>query len=291
MRTWRSPISGCTTPSSSARTPTTAATRVRENAHRMLDYVAEGGTLVVQYQTYGYGIQGLRRIRSATTSPTTASPRPMPPWRCWIRTTRAMRSPNRLGPRTSTDWVHDRGLYFFGEWDHALQAAAGVDRAGGGAARGRPAGRALRPRQLRLRAYSFFRQIPAGVPGAIRLFANLLGLAEARLRTRTSSCCAAAGHGSLVGCRAEEAPRIRPLSTPSTPANTSPVRASRGDEMFILLEGTIEVVDRSGPRASRSSALIEPVESVGELACSRAHAPHGEPARQDRRHGARPRRR
>jgi hypothetical protein len=70
--------------------------------------------------------------------------------------------------------VQERGLYFISEWDnHFTPLLASAD----------PGEQPLKGGLLRTRygkgtyiyaGYAFFRQLPAGVPGAIRLYVNLL---------------------------------------------------------------------------------------------------------------------
>jgi hypothetical protein len=88
-------------------------------------------------------------------------------------------TPNRIAERDFEDWVQERGLYFASEsgkdhWDAryetpiACHDAGESDKAGGllYAHHGKGA--------FVYTGYSFFRELPAGVPGAIRFFANLV---------------------------------------------------------------------------------------------------------------------
>jgi hypothetical protein len=84
------------------------------------------------------------------------------------------RYPNLIGARDFESWVQERGLYFMEEWDERYQPLL---------ASSDPGEPPLRGGLLRARygkgtyifcGYSFFRQLPAGVPGAVRLFVNLL---------------------------------------------------------------------------------------------------------------------
>ncbi len=88
-----------------------------------------------------------------------------------------MRVPNRLGDADWAGWVQERGLYFARSWDPAYRPLLETHDPGERAARGRPPRGQGGAGHLRLhRPCSFFRQLPAGVPGAFRLFANLLAL-------------------------------------------------------------------------------------------------------------------
>jgi hypothetical protein len=88
----------------------------------------------------------------------------------------AFRTPNAIGVADWSGWVQERGLYFARTWDPAytplvethddreppLEGGLLVARVGKG--------------RYVYTGLSFFRQLPAGVPGAYRLFANLLAL-------------------------------------------------------------------------------------------------------------------
>jgi len=87
---------------------------------------------------------------------------------------RVFHSPNQITQADFRDWVQERGLYFMTEWDsHFTALVASHD----------PDEQPLKGGLLRAQygkgtyiytGYAFFRQLPAGVPGAIRLYVNLL---------------------------------------------------------------------------------------------------------------------
>ena len=88
----------------------------------------------------------------------------------------ALAGPNRITAADFQGWVQERGLQFAGTWDPRYQAPLSCHDAGEPAA----AGGLLVARHGQgafvYTGLSFFRQLPAGVPGACRLFANLLAL-------------------------------------------------------------------------------------------------------------------
>jgi hypothetical protein len=92
----------------------------------------------------------------------------------------AFTRPNRIGPDDWSGWVQERGLYFAHTWDPAYTPLLAMNDPGqpeqqGGLLVGK-VGKGL----YVYTGLAFFRQLPAGVPGAYRLFANLLGLASKR---------------------------------------------------------------------------------------------------------------
>ncbi|HWR50954.1 MAG TPA: PIG-L family deacetylase [Bryobacteraceae bacterium] len=150
---------------------------LRAAQHRLLNYVERGGTLVVQYNVVDfrsedgtlsrigpYPLQVGRDRVSVETAPVTL-PDPESP---------LLRAPNRITPADFDGWIQERGLYFASEWDaHYKPLFISNDP-------GEPprAGGTLYTKYGRgayvFTAYSWFRQLPAGVPGAYRIFANLL---------------------------------------------------------------------------------------------------------------------
>jgi hypothetical protein len=85
-------------------------------------------------------------------------------------------TPNRIGPADFEGWVQERGLYFLSRWDAAYTPLLEMHDQGEEPAQGSllvaPVGQGL----YVYAALSFFRQWGAGVPGAYRLWANLLSL-------------------------------------------------------------------------------------------------------------------
>jgi len=80
------------------------------------------------------------------------------------------------GPETWQGWVQERGLYFPNKWDAAYEAILSMNDSGE-----QPRDGSLLIAKYGLGYYvytgiSFFRQLPEGVPGAYKLFANLVSL-------------------------------------------------------------------------------------------------------------------
>ena len=144
---------------------------------RLLDYARDGGLVLVQYQQYQYVRGGfaphaleIRRPHDRVTDETA-------PIEFLVPDHPVMRVPNELGPADTEGWVQERGLYFAGTWDPAWQPLLSMADPGGEPKQG---GLLVAPLGKGTYVYTglaFFRQLPAGVPGAWRLFANLLALA------------------------------------------------------------------------------------------------------------------
>jgi hypothetical protein len=147
---------------------------------RLLDYARGGGLVIVQYQQYPFidgGFApfplGIARPHDRVTDEA-APVAPLDPADPIVTT------PNRIGPADWEGWVQERGLYFAREWDPSYRPLLAMADPGGPTLNG---GLLVAPLGRGTYVYTglaFFRQLPAGVPGAYRLFANLLGLRAER---------------------------------------------------------------------------------------------------------------
>ena len=86
--------------------------------------------------------------------------------------------PNEIGRDDWRGWIQDRGLYFAHTWDSSYVSLLEMHDPGEP-----PLGGGLLVAHVGTGTYvytglAFFRQLPAGVPGAYRLFANLLALGK-----------------------------------------------------------------------------------------------------------------
>jgi len=147
---------------------------LRANA-RLLDYVKRGGTLLVQYQRDFAWNQELPAPFKATmpgeTSRVTDANSPV---RFLAPDDPLLNSPNKITLGDFQDWVQERGLYFWGTFDAQYTPVLGLTDPGEAEAKGSLVyardGKGL----YIYTGLSFFRELPAGVPGAYRLFVNLL---------------------------------------------------------------------------------------------------------------------
>jgi hypothetical protein len=144
------------------------------NNKKLLDFVSAGGTLVVQYNTGVGDFNGgkftpypaeLSRSRvSVEEAPVTI----LAPGDSIFH------YPNPITGRDFDGWVQERGLYFMDKWDSQFTPLLachdpGEDEQKGGLLRAQ-----YGKGTYIYAAYAFFRQLPAGVPGAVRLYVNLL---------------------------------------------------------------------------------------------------------------------
>jgi hypothetical protein len=82
--------------------------------------------------------------------------------------------PNQIGARDFEGWVQERGLYFANEWDSHYSPLLSMHDQGEPPRKGALLVTSFGKGTFIYTGLAFFRQLPAGVPGAFRLFANLL---------------------------------------------------------------------------------------------------------------------
>lgn len=88
-----------------------------------------------------------------------------------------LNGPNRIGAGDWTVWVKDRGLYFAAEWDPAYQPLLSLHDRGEAPLLGALISARIGQGQHSYCALSLPQQMDALVPGAFRLFVNLLSKA------------------------------------------------------------------------------------------------------------------
>ncbi|MGH7718646.1 MAG: LmbE family protein, partial [Gemmatimonadaceae bacterium] len=163
-----------------------ARSEMVEHNGRLLDYVRNGGTMVVQYGQHEMMTPGImpypitleRRADRVTVEEA--------PVRIVDADSPLLHVPNRITPGDFAGWVQERGLYMPRSFDERYRAPLEMNDPGEPPNRG-----ALLVARYGRGTYvyttlSFFRQLPAGVPGAARLFANLLGAGGAARPPRAS---------------------------------------------------------------------------------------------------------
>jgi len=151
--------------------------RLKHVQEKLLQYVEGGGALIVQYNvSRGLLIEGIGpyplTIGRDRVSMETAPVRFLDPEHSLLN------FPNKITPKDFEGWVQERGLYFAALWDDKYQPILSshdtneTDKNGG----------LLYTRYGKgvfiYTGYSWFRQLPAGVPGAFRLFANMISVGK-----------------------------------------------------------------------------------------------------------------
>jgi LmbE family N-acetylglucosaminyl deacetylase len=147
---------------------------VVDNNRRLLDFVAGGGTLVVQYNT---GVQEFNEGKF--------TPYPAELSRARVSVEQAaveilapndpiFNYPNKIGEQDFQGWIQERGLYFMSSWDSHFKALLSCHDPGEDPQKGGLLRAEYGKGTYIYTGYAFFRQLPAGVPGAVRLYVNIL---------------------------------------------------------------------------------------------------------------------
>jgi LmbE family N-acetylglucosaminyl deacetylase len=236
---------------------------VRANAARLLEYVDGGGTLIVQFQGYGYQAEGLAPYPVAYRQPHDRVTFPDAPVRILQPSHSILRMPNEITMADFDGWVLDRGLYFLGRWDPAYTSLLASNDPGeepkGGGLLVAPYGRGT----YVYAALSFFRQIPAGVQGAVRLFANLLAIPEAKILERMELARGLELFAFMTDSQLHEGVRL--MSERRFEGGAFLARQGEpGEELFLVVDGEVEIL-KQGERGAQTF-VARRGEAVGELA-------------------------
>jgi len=138
-------------------------------------YVQNGGTLLVQYNT------------SRRQKVTQVAPYPLKLSRDRVTDENAkvtildnkhevMNYPNKITEKDFEGWVQERGLYFPSEWSKEFTPLLAMNDKGESVKKGSLLIAKYGKGNFIYTGLSFFRELPAGVPGAYKLFANLLSV-------------------------------------------------------------------------------------------------------------------
>jgi LmbE family N-acetylglucosaminyl deacetylase len=149
-----------------------------ENNGRLLQYARGGGLVIVQYQQRAYFDGGYAPYPMTLADPHDRVTDERAPVRFLSPDDPVARAPNRIGGDDWSGWVQERGLYFARSWDRAFRPVLATHDPGEAPLEGGLLVARVGRGTYVYTGLSFFRQLPAGVPGAFRLLANLLALAR-----------------------------------------------------------------------------------------------------------------
>ena len=145
----------------------------------LMEYVKKGGTMIVQYNTAGRWDSAYKEI----------APYPLSLSRDRVTDENSkveiiapkhplMSYPNAIELADFEGWVQERGLYFPREWDAAFTAPLSLQDQGYEAMQGSLLAAPYGEGHYIYTGLSFFRELPAGVSGAYKLFANMLSIGK-----------------------------------------------------------------------------------------------------------------
>ena len=144
--------------------------------NRLLDYVKRGGSVVVQYQTPEFDHNFGPYPYSMTNDPEEVTDEASPV--TFDAQSPVFQSPNPITAKDFEGWVEERGSKFMVTWDPQYQAPLETHDPGQDPQKGGLLIAHYGSGTYVYTAYAFYRELPLGVPGAYRLFANLLSLSK-----------------------------------------------------------------------------------------------------------------
>jgi LmbE family N-acetylglucosaminyl deacetylase len=145
-----------------------------KNNKKLLDFVSAGGTLLVQYNA------GTADFNAGKFTPYPANLSRArvsveeAPVEILAPDDSVFHYPNTITARDFDGWVQERGLYFMDKWDEHFTPLLSCHDPGEDAQKGGLLRAQYGKGTYIYSGYAFFRQLPAGVPGAVRLYVNLL---------------------------------------------------------------------------------------------------------------------
>ena len=147
---------------------------------KLIYYVSNGGNIVTQYQTNAfYGVSkvkeigpfpmGIGRGRVTDEFATMKILKPQHP---------LLNSPNKITSKDFEGWIQERGLYFADKWSDKYETIFAINDANETELEGSVLYAKYGKGNFVFTGLAFFRQLPAGVPGAYRLFANMISVGK-----------------------------------------------------------------------------------------------------------------
>lgn len=148
----------------------------------LFDFVSKGGNMIVQYNTNrGLKVNNLApyklelsrdRVTDEQAEVKFLDPK-----------NELLNVPNTITEQDFDGWVQERGLYFPDKWDKAFTPILSLHDAGESPKKGSLLVARYGKGYYIYTGLSFFRELPAGVPGAYRLFANMLSIGKETIQT------------------------------------------------------------------------------------------------------------
>ena len=146
--------------------------RMKHYYPKLMEYVNSGGTMIVQYNTLStvkteigpYPFKISRERVTVEEAPVTFEDPAHP----------ILNTPNKISPKDFDNWIQERGLHFANEWDPKYETVISMNDPGEKPQKGSLLVAKYGEGYFMYTGLSFFRELPAGVPGAYRLFVNMI---------------------------------------------------------------------------------------------------------------------
>ena len=151
--------------------------RIKFYQKHLHNYVNNGGTMIVQYNT-----SHRLKVKEIAPYPLKLSRDRVTEENAEVRilnpTHEILNYPNKITQNDFKGWVQERGLYFPSEWDSNFEAILSMNDKNESAKNGSLLVAKYGDGNFIYTGLSFFRELPAGVPGAYRLFANMISIGK-----------------------------------------------------------------------------------------------------------------
>ena len=145
----------------------------------LMDYIKNGGNLIVQYNRnlgndttgigpYPFGISNARVTEEDA------------PVQFLLPSHPVLHFPNEISDKDFEEWIQERGIYFAQHVDPRYQAVFSMHDSGEAEQNGSLIIGNYGKGYFSYTGLVFFRELPAGIPGAYRLFANLIALNQSK---------------------------------------------------------------------------------------------------------------
>ena len=146
--------------------------RIKIYRKNIRDYIENGGTYIVQYNTTANlitepGPYALNISHDRVTEEDADVKMINPDHKLF-------NFPNKIVQKDFEGWIQERGLYFADKWDDHYESLLEMNDTGESPKRGSLLYTKFGKGVFIYTGLSFFRELPAGVPGAYRLFINLI---------------------------------------------------------------------------------------------------------------------
>lgn len=150
----------------------------------LLDYTKNGGTLIIQYNTAGRWSSQFENIapysmtlsRDRVTNENSTVD-------IIAKNHELTNFPNTIVSKDFDGWVQERGLYFPSEWASEFTPILSMNDEGESPKKGSLLVAPYDKGYYIYTGLSFFRELPAGVLGAYKLFANMLSIGKAKIQS------------------------------------------------------------------------------------------------------------
>jgi LmbE family N-acetylglucosaminyl deacetylase len=147
--------------------------RLKYDQPRLLDYVKNGGTLIVQYNVpFGLQTEAIGPFPfKLSNDRITVEESPV----VFINPAhRLLNFPNKITQEDFNGWIQERGLYFASSWDNKYETVLSGHDPGEKDLPGGTLFASYGKGVFIFSGYAWFRQLPEGIPGAYKLFVNMI---------------------------------------------------------------------------------------------------------------------